>query len=201
MNWNLYTPRHVSMVLISAERQRKRSEKSAGRCSAVDSFFDWKACLKQIKSRWVPTYTARVSGGGGPDLFGQGPTNQWFWWKKYVFCWCSNATCWVPLNIPPCNLQVCVCEDICDIPPVCTLGSECLPLCTSYLTTQRRIRAQPDWVTPIKSRGPLCTFLILHSLPHLLSPPPAMTAWLTIRRTIGAHVPVAFDRLPQTCTS
>lgn len=63
--WTGIFTRHVSMVLISAERQRKRSEKSAGRCSAMDSFFDWKACLKQIKSRWVPTYTARVSGGGG----------------------------------------------------------------------------------------------------------------------------------------
>lgn len=58
-NFRYETPHlhgYVPSVLISAERPKEGSEEISRELIRNDQFFGWKARLKQIKSRWFPTY-------------------------------------------------------------------------------------------------------------------------------------------------
>lgn len=89
-----------------------------------------------------------------------------------------------------CNLQVSLCEYICAIPHVHMLGASVCALHV-ILNAIEEDQSSARLGNTHKEQGAFIHFLDPSLSSHLLSPPPAMTAWLTIRHTIGAHVPLA----------
>lgn len=76
--WNSSSTWLCSLGVDLCRETERRVREISRELIRNDQFFGWKARLKQIKSRWFPTYAPSIS-GGRPDLFGQGPKNQWFW--------------------------------------------------------------------------------------------------------------------------
>lgn len=106
----------------------------------------------------------------------------------FVFCFFVDADVQLSLTFFLLNYPVGDCWRV-GVKPIvkhhaCTCWDS---LHSAVIPPKKRIRAQSDWVTPIKSRGPLCFPLIPHMLPSPCHDSMINHQWHN--RT--AHVPVA----------